>query len=176
VQRGKTWAYSVYDDLSKRLYLIHPGESALRIEPVYASAEVHYTTVLDGRLCILLFDPTESTIALLKRVPEQRAFEVLPVTLCEGTSSVFLTNHDGQYLFLFNERVVGKREKPSYQLSLLYTESAGDRYEKVALVEGEASIQGFAARKAGDILYVLYLRREKLTLLSLALDELPRSP
>lgn len=182
VRQGDYWACSVYDDHSKRLYLIHPRQDTLRIEPVYTSAEVHYSTILGDRLNIVLFEPAESTIMLLERTliwdqaAEQRSFEVLPVTLCEGTSSVFLTTYNGRHLFLFNERVVDKREQNSYQLSLLYPESTGTKYEKLALLEGDANIQGFAALKDADTLYVLYLREERLTLLSVSLEKLARSP
>jgi hypothetical protein len=182
VRQGDFWTCSVYDDLSKRLYLIHPRQDTLGIEPVYTSAEVHYSTILDDRLHILLYEPAESAITLLDRAliwdqtADQRAFEVLPVTLCEGTTSVFLTTYKGRYLFLFNERVVDKREKTSYQLSMLYPESEGTKYEKLALVEGDANIQGFTALKAADTLYLLYLRNERLTLLCASLGELARSP
>ena len=182
VRQGDYWAFSVYEDRSKRLYLIHPGKDTLTIEAVYTSGEVHYSTIIDDRLYILLFEPATSTIALLDRAlnpdqtADQRPFEVLPVTLCEGTSSLFLTSYYGRHLFLFNERVVDQREKSSYQLSLLYPEAAGGEYEKLALVKGDTNIQGFTALRAGDTLYVLYLREDTLTLLAVSLERLARSP
>ena len=182
VRQGENWAFTVYDDHAQRLYLIHPRQGALRIEPVYTSGEVHYTTILDDRLRILLFDPAQSTITLLERAlvwhqeADRRSFEALPVTLCEGTSSVFLTTHRGQHLFLFNELAADRREKDSYQLSLLYPESSGANYSKVTLVEGDENIQGFSALKAADTLYVLYLRADTLKLLSVSLQKLARSP
>ncbi len=182
VRQGEYWACSVFDDHSKRLYLIHPRQDTLRIEPVYTSGEVHYSTILEDRLYILLFEPEKSTIALLERTSiwdqaaDQRSFAVAPVTLCEGTTSVYLTTFNGQLLFLFNERVTDQQKKTSYQLSLLYPESSGAEYEKLALVEGEAKIEGFTALKAGDTLYVLYLRADTLTLLSGSLEKLVRSP
>jgi hypothetical protein len=174
VRQGDNWAVSVYDDRSKRLYLVHPGQDTLTIEAVHASGEVHYSTILDDRLYILLFEPATSTIFLLERA--QRSFEVLPVTLCEGASSLFLTTYAGQRLFLFNERVVDQGEKTGYQLSLLYPESAGGKYEKLALVKGDGNIQGFTALEAADTLYVLYLRGDALSLLAVSLERLARSP
>ncbi len=179
VRQRDAWACSVYDNRSKRLYLIHPGADSLGIEAVYAAAEVHYSTILDDRLNVLLFDPAESTITLLERgsiwdrEADRRAFEVLPVTLCEGTSSVFLTDYNGQHLFLFNERVIDQRQTNGYQLSMLYPEPGGE-YEKLALVEGDTNIQGFTALADADTLYVLYLRAEKLSLLSVSLRKLVR--
>lgn len=135
VLQGDAWAFSVYDVHSQRLYLIHPRQGIFGIEPIYSSGAVHYSTVLDNRLCILLFDPAESTITLLERAliwtqeADRRSFEVLPVTLCEGTSSVFLTTYEGQQLFLFNEREIDRRGKNNYQLSLLYPEPSGEKYK-----------------------------------------------
>ena len=182
VQQGENWAFSVYDNRAQRLYLIHPRQGTLQVEPVYASSEVHYVTVLDDRLRILLFDPAQSTITLLERAllwhqeADRRSFDVLPITLCEGTSSVYLTTYRGQHLFLFNELAVDGREKDSYQLSLLYPESSGANYSKMTLVEGDENIQGFSALKADDTLYVLYLRADTLKLLSVSLRQLARSP
>jgi hypothetical protein len=182
VRQGSEWAFSVYDDHSKRLYLVHPSQEALRIEPVYTSGEVHYATMLDGRLYILVFDPTESTITMLERAwiwhqdADRRSFEVSPVTLCEGTTSVFMTNYQGEHLFLFNERTAQPKEEIRYQLSLLYPESAGGKYAKTALVEGKAYIQGFRALKVEDILYVLYMETDRLVLLSVSLNALTQSP
>jgi len=182
VRQGDHWAFSVYDDRSKRLYFVHPGQGTLEIEPVYTSAAVHYSTILDDRLRILLFEPGKSKIMLLDRAliwdqaADQRSFEVLPVTLCEGTSSVFLTTYNGRHLFLFNERVFDQREQDTYQLSLLYPGSNGTKYEKVVLVEGDADIQGFTALKVADTLYVLYLRKDELTLLSASLEKLSSQP
>lgn len=179
VRQRNAWACSVYDDRSKRLYLIHPGADSLGVEAVYAAAEVHYSTILDDRLYILLFDSAESTITLLERESiwdqeaDRRTFKVLPVTLCEGTSSVFLTDYNGQHLFLFNERMIDQRKTKGYQLSMLYPEPGGE-YEKLALVEGDTKIQGFTALADADTLYVLYLRAEKLSLLSVSLGELVR--
>jgi hypothetical protein len=182
VRQGDDWACSVYDDRSQRLYLIHPRRDTLTIEPVHASAAVHHSTILDGHLSILLFEPAGSTITLLEREliwnqeAQQRSFEATLVTLCEGTSSVFLTSYNGQHLFLFNERVIDQREKNSYQLSLLYPESTGTKYEKLTLLKGEENIQGFSALKAADTLYVLYLRTDTLNLLAVSLERLAPSP
>jgi hypothetical protein len=182
VSQGDTRAYSVYDDRSRRLYLIHPRQGTLQIEPLYASAEVHHTTILGDRLSILLFDPAESTIFLLQRphlwdeAAENRSFDVLPVTLCEGTSSVFLADHQAQHLILFDELIIGNREGTTHQLSLLYPGPAGTGYGKTVLAEGEEAIQGFKAHYAGDVLYILTLRSDGLALQTVRLDGLIRNP
>jgi hypothetical protein len=172
VLQGDSWSFSAYDQLSERLYLVHPRQSVFRIEPVYGSAEVHYTTIVDNRLLILLFDPVESTITLLERGVDQSSFEATPVTLSEDTHSVFLTSFNGNRLFLFDERIVERQQELLYQLSLLYPDPESGNYEKAVLLKGEEMIQSFTAGRTGDVLYVLYLREEKLTLLSLSLTSL----
>jgi hypothetical protein len=181
VRQEEYWACSAYDGRSKRLYLIHPrgeGQDGLAIEAIYASAEIHYSTIFEQRLHILLFDPAEATITLLRRdlLGDTRPFEVVPITLCEGTNSLYLTDQDGKQLFLFDERVTDHRERTTYQLSVLYPQTDGGKYEKLALVEGNTEIQGFTALRTGNTLYVLYLRAGSLTLLSASLEELFRSP
>jgi hypothetical protein len=176
LREGDYWACTVFDGNSKRLYLIHLQQHTLDVEAIHASGEVHYSTILDGHVLILVFEPDESTITLLDRATDQRTFEVLPVTLCEGTTSVYLTSHSGQRLFLFNERIIDQREKTNYRLSLLHPAATGPKYEKLTLVEGDARIEEFSALKAGDSLYVLYLRRDTLNLLSLSLQNLLSSP
>ena len=113
-------------------------------------------------------------ITLLNRellFPEDpKPFEVSPVTRCEGTTSVFLTDYAGKRLFLFNERVHDQSGK--YQLSLLHRRSTDSKYEKTALVAGDAKIDDFKALKVGDFLYILYRRQDRLTLLSLSLAEM----
>jgi hypothetical protein len=181
VRQGDDWAFSVYDSHSKRLYLVQPRQGKLGTEAVYTCGAVHYSTVLDNRLYILVFEPAESSITMLERASiwsqsaDQRTFAVVPVTLCEGTSSIFLTKYNGQHLFLFNERGIEQGKTNGYQLSLLYLETAGGKYEKLALVEGEESIQDFTALVAADTLYVLYMKTDKLTLLSVSLEKLART-
>ncbi|UCF98606.1 MAG: hypothetical protein JSV89_03490 [Spirochaetaceae bacterium] len=182
VRRGDYWAFTVYDDISKRLYVIHHLNDKLEAEPIYPAGAVHYSTIVDGRLLILLFQPAQSSIALLDRalihaeVRDQQPFDVKSITLCEGTTSVFLTTYKEKRLFLFNERVTNQQDQSIYQLALLRPESAESKYEKRILVKGEDQIQAFAALKNGDLLYVLYLRGGALILLSFSLAELEHSP
>jgi hypothetical protein len=121
----------------------------------------------------------ESTITLLEtelirdHALEQKSFDVIPVTLCEGTTSVFLASHEDRRFFLFNERTADQEDKRIYQLSLLYPPTKGPQYRKVPLVTGDVDIEGFRALQVGDCLYVLYLQDE-LRLLSLSLADISK--
>ena len=178
-QQDDFWAFTAYDGSSKRLYLVHEKDNEIAALAVYTAGEIHYSTIANGRLLILIFDPLESTITLLETeligysALEQKSFNVIPVTLCEGTTSVFLASHEDRRFFLFNERTVGQEDKRSYQLSLLYPATKGSQYRKVPLVTSDVYIERFRALQVGDCLYVLYLQDE-LRLLSLSLADISK--
>ncbi len=176
VQEDDFWAFTAYDGSSKRLYLFQLKDNEIISQAVHAAGEIHYSTIVNGRLLILIFEPLESTITLLETesigdsAREQMSFDIIPVTLCEGTTSVFLAFHEGRRFFLFNERTVDQQDNRRYQLSLLYPTDKAPQYRKVPLVTGDVEIEGFRALQAGDCLYVLYLQDE-LRLLSLSLAD-----
>jgi hypothetical protein len=171
VHRRRFTALTAFDGFSNRLYLVEARSDQIRFEAIYSAGEVHYTTILDGQLLVLVYEPARSILTLLERefapdASDPRPFDVLPVTLCEDTSSVFLTTLGGERLFLFNERVYDEQDKGSYQLSLLHPGSTDSEYEKTVLLKGEARIRAFQAIRVGEYLYVLFLRADTLTLLS----------
>jgi hypothetical protein len=176
VQEDDFWAFTAYDGSSKRLYLFHLKDNEIIPQAVYTAGEVHYSTIVNGRLLILIFEPLESTITLLETESigdsprDQKSFDITPVTLCEGTTSVYLASHEGRRFFLFNERTTDQQDNRRYQLSLLYPTTKGPQYRKVPLVTGDVEIERFQALQTGDCLYVLYLQDE-LRLLSLSLAD-----
>lgn len=171
-------ALTVFDAYTSRLYLIKPRDNEITSEAIYSTGGVHFATILENHLLVLVFEPAESTITLLSRkLPspkgtDPRPFEVLPVTRCEGTTSVFLADHAGKRLYLFNERTYDKTDKGMYTLSLLYPHASDSKYEKTTVVEGDVRIDDFKALKAGDFLYVLLRRQDRLMLLSVSLADL----
>lgn len=179
IQHGDFWAFTAYDGSSKRLYLVHMKDHEIAAQAVYTAGEIHYSTIINGRLLILIYEPLESTITLLEtelirdHALERTSFDAIPVTLCEGTTSVFLAFHQDRRFFLFNERTVDHEDKRSYQLSLLYPTTKGSQYRKVPLVTGDVNIERFRALQVGDCLYVLYLQ-DKLRLLSLSLADISK--
>jgi len=179
VQQDDFWAFTAYDGSSKRLYLVHVKDNEITAQAVYAAGKIHYSTIANGRLLILIFEPLESTITLLETeltgdcALEQKSFDVIPVTLCEGTTSVFLASYEGRRFFLFNERTADQEDKRSYQLSLLYPAARESKYRKVSLATGDAGIERFRALQVGDCLHVLY-RQEELRLLSLSLADISK--
>ena len=179
VQQDDFWAFTAYDGSSNRLYWVHVKDNEIAAQAVYTAGMTHYSTIGNGRLLILIFEPLESTITLLETeligdsALEQKSFDVIPVTLCEGTTSVFLASYEDRRFFLFNEQTADQEDKRSYQLSLLYPAAKGSQYRKVPLVTGDVGIERFRALQVGDCLYVLYLQDE-LRLLSLSLADISK--
>ncbi|MBN2553519.1 MAG: hypothetical protein JXB06_12155 [Spirochaetales bacterium] len=178
VQQEDYRALTAFDGLTKRLYFITLAEDSIEAVPVYTAGAIHFSTILDDRLLILIYESSQATITLLERAFQrdtkapQPAFESIPVTLCEGTNSVFLASHRGKRLFLFDEQISDHRERATHQLSILYSGSSQSQCDKLTLIEQEAPIEGFDALKVGDVLYVLYMSGNTLTLLSLSLPSL----
>ncbi len=176
IHDGGFRAFTAYDTQSRRLYLISRQGEGIRWEAIYPHGEAHCSRVVDSRLLILVYEPAGSTLTLLERPPKDGefakdgAFTAVPVTLCEGTTCVFLAVHQGRLYYLFNERSSEGTEAEGFSLSILYPSrtSKGWRYEKARLVEGEAPIRAFRVHQIDDRLYIAYLR-DSLRLLSFSL-------
>ncbi|MBN1834812.1 MAG: hypothetical protein JW820_03115 [Spirochaetales bacterium] len=166
---------TVFDRASQRLYAVLRGpEGADRAEPVYTAGEAHHAIVHDGLLCVLVFVPGESSLLLLEEKPASnpRAFAATPVTLCEGTTSVFLGYWEGRPFFLYNQRVVDREGSPVYQLTLLSatrTEAGESAYRPTAVLELPEPVRRFVVSPAGSRLYVFFVQ-DTLKMLSLDLE------
>jgi len=170
---AEQWAITAYD--GSRLYYLQRLEDTIRAEAIYTSGEVHFSTWSNDRLTILVYEPDQSTLTLLERerhAPESQPFQVVPVTLCSGATSVYLAACNDKRLFIFNERVIDQQDRTGYQVSLLYPGAADPEYEKLILIESDKQIEDFEALEVGGILYVLYVKEDALTLLSLRLSDL----
>jgi hypothetical protein len=179
IHDGGFRAFTVYDSQSRRLYLVSRQGDGIRWEAIYPYGETHCSRVVDSRLLILVYEPPGSALTLLERPPKDRelaqegAFTAVPVTLCKGTTSVFLAVYRERLYYLFNERSSEGTGAEGFSLSILYPyrTSKGWRYEKVRLVEGEAPIRAFRVHQIDDRLYIAYLR-DSLRLLTFSLADL----
>ena len=86
--------------------------------------------------------------------------------------SADVSNSDYSFLFLFDETRTISAGRTVYQLSLVAPGSLlgahGTRYRKAALASGDVRIDGFAAARTPDALYVL-VSQGNLKLLRIAL-------
>jgi hypothetical protein len=131
--------------------LIVPGGS-----PVQASLRSS-----SGRLGVLSWDAKARRLMLSQQNPAGGAFATATVTVCDGTRTVALLpgQTDSNFIVLFDEiRSVGAGKSVS-QVSLIAPGSLlgarGTRYRKAVLSSGDSIIDGFAAARTADALFVL---------------------
>jgi hypothetical protein len=98
---------------------------------------------------------------LSQQNPAGGAFATATVTVCDGTRTVALLpgQTDSNFIVLFDEiRSVGAGKSVS-QVSLIAPGSLlgarGTRYRKAVLSSGDSIIDGFAAARTADALFVL---------------------
>ena len=114
-----------------------------------------------GRLRVLSWDAKARRLLLHQDSVPSGTFSTSTVTVCDGTDSVVLLpgQSDATFLVVFDEvRAVGGGRFVS-QVSLIAPGSLlgarGSRYRKAVLSSSEARIDGFAAARTTDALYVL---------------------
>ena len=114
-----------------------------------------------GRLRVLSWDSKARRLLLHQESARPGAFTTSTVTVCDGTGSVALLpgQSDSTFLIVFDEvRSVGAGRTVS-QVSLIAPGSLlgarGTRYRKAVLSSGETGIDGLAAVRTADALYVL---------------------
>ncbi|HET6451687.1 MAG TPA: hypothetical protein VFI08_10265 [Spirochaetia bacterium] len=153
--------FSAYDSIASVLLAFQwtgTGFSAQAIPdgtPIQASLRS-----ADGRLAVLSWDPSDRRL-LLRRERSPGAFSTQTVTVCEGTTGVALLpgSDESQFLFVFNEtRSLGAGRVESL-VSVVgpggLLGARGSRYRKAVLSRGETFVDGFAATRTQDSLYVL---------------------
>jgi len=177
LRQGEYWACTAYDSDSQRLYLVRLGEQKASADPLYSSGEVHHSLIAEDRLLILLYEPESSSLLLLEKplsaaAEDGAGFEVVPVTVCAGTTSVFLAVVGSKRYFLFNERIAAAESENAYRLALLCPKATnkGVRYDKVDLLESPVQIRRFQALQIGRCLYIACLQ-DGIRLLSFALPD-----
>ena len=118
---------TVFDRSSQRLYALLHGSSGTETTAIYTAGAVHHSLMRGDQLKVLLFSPQESTLLLLEEREDSGGFVPTPVTLCEGTTAVFLGYRSDRPFFLYTERAVDREGESHHLLSLLTptSESAG---------------------------------------------------
>jgi hypothetical protein len=154
--------FTAFDSLTSQLLWLRwtgTGYSILAIpggSPVQASLRS-----ASGLLRVLSWDATARRLMLRQEREPGGTFSSATVTVCDGTGTVALLpgQSDTTFMMLFDEiRSLGAGRFVS-QLSLIAPGSLlgarGTRYRKAVLSSGDARIDGFAATRTVDALYVL---------------------
>ena len=169
LQGGKTPAFTSFDGISRRLYLIRQVENSYQLKPLYPAGEVHHAAITerDG-LQVLIYDPQGSELVLLELEGDLPGLRRTPVTLCHDVTSVFRFGGERNGCFLFSEGVMGANRRKSYRISLLYP--LRGRYRKTSLYVSPEPILKFKALYREGTLYVLFLQ-ESLKMLTVRTPE-----
>jgi len=168
--------FSAYDGLASVLLWLRWNGGGFTAQPVPDGTPVSASLRSpSGRLSVVSYDPKARRLYLHQESEPSKTFSTVTVTVCDGTSGVALLPgaSDSSFLFLFDEtRTVGAG-RTAYQLSLIAPGSLlgarGGRYRKAALAAGDLRIDGFAAARTADALYVL-LSQGNLRLLRIPLS------
>jgi hypothetical protein len=155
--------FTVYDELSRQLYRIRLQDDAYSAVPLLAGGSVHHAALRDGeKLDILTYDPDNSELLLFEEdLPGE--FNETAVTLCRGTTSVFLFSVNGRRMFAYNEMTLDRKGNTVFRLSLLYP--AAGKYVSKVLFEDSQPVQRFQAAFLNGCLNVAFVQ-ESLRLLS----------
>jgi len=159
---GGLEGFTVFDEVTHRLLLfLLRGAQVLDVE-VARFGQVQDSGVDPaGRLEILAYDPRSFRILLYRSQDPTAGFEVQPVTLSRGTTSLSLLHLPAGPAFLFNE--LSPRDRSSHQLALLaFSPQSG--YRKTVLHRSQqpiAAVRGLAGQTA---LFAALLEEELLVL------------
>jgi hypothetical protein len=151
---------TLFDRSSGRLYALLGEGSKTQVRAIYTDGAVHHSTVSEGRLRVLLYSPRDANLLLLEANPPSEGFATTPVTLCEGTTSVYVGYRSVHPYFLYTEQLE-RKEGPRYLISLLTpsTDSGGQvRFHRTVLLQSESSIQRFSVITDGPHLYVFFVQ------------------
>jgi len=165
--------FTVYDGETRRLLLFR-----LRAQEVESLEVARFGQAQDsavdgeGRLQILTYDPRSFRLLLYRTEDPSSGFQIQPVTLARGTSSVALVRLPGGQGFLFDE--ISARRQPGYQVSLLHFLPA-EGYQKTVLFRSTRPVTALRAVPASEALYVALLQ-EDLRVLRVEYGALRRQP
>ena len=157
-----TRGFTAYDTLSSQLFSLRWTGSGYSTQIVPGGSPVQSSVRSStGRLSVLSWDAKARRLLLHQQVTPDGAFSTATVTVCDGTETAALLpgQSDSTFLILFDEvRSLGAGRIIS-QVSLIAPGSMlgarGSRYRKAILASGDQRINGFAAVRANDALYVL---------------------
>jgi hypothetical protein len=146
--------FTAFDGASRRLLQVSRGGAGFETRIIPGGTAVQSSMLLpDGRLAVLSWDAAARRLLLLEDQREGDAMTRTTVTLCDETAAVALLPSRDGYLFLFDESRRGGGGGPRHALSLIARQ--GVRYRKTVLLSGPERIEGFAAVKVDDALYVI---------------------
>ncbi len=154
--------FSAFSRTASALLALRWTGSGFSVQKVPDGGEVNASLRSpSGKLSIVSYNPGSRRLLLHQQAAGSSSFSTQTVTVCDGTSGVALLpgTSDSSFLFVFDETRTLAAGRTSYQLSVIapghLLGTPGGRYRKAVLTEGDLHIDGFAAARTADALYVL---------------------
>ncbi len=169
---GPPTGFSVWDDAAGVLYATRFFSDVPMAEAIAGGGPVHaMAEAPDGTLGIVTWDAASRRILLRERAPAAAAFRTTTVTVCDGTSGLFLAWTTAGWLFVYDEVKPARPGRWVWELVVLSPEPKGvgrPRYRRGVLSSGPSPVTGLRAVIAERSLFVLEMR-DVLRLLKTAL-------
>jgi hypothetical protein len=166
---GGLRGFTVYDSASHRLLLfLLQGREVQTLEVARFGQCQDSAVDPQGRLQILAYDPRTCRIVLYQSASPSSGFQIRPVTLSRGTSSLALVQLPDGTGFLFNE--FSPRDRLRCRVCLLHFRP-DQGYVKAVLFRSKRPIAALRACAQNDALYVALLG-EELKVLRVEYDSL----
>ncbi len=169
---GPPSGFSVWDDAAGALLAARITTTGVAVEPIPGAGPVHaMAEAPDGTLGVVTLDAANRRMMLLERAPGAAEFRATTVTVCDGTSGLFLAWTPAGWLFVYDEVRSAPLGRWVWELAVLSPgpKVAGrPRYRRGVLSSGSAPIVGVRAVIAGGSLFVLETR-DVLKLLKIAM-------
>jgi hypothetical protein len=154
--------FTAFDSLTSQLLALHWRGSGFSVQTIPGGTPVQACLrSIGGLLRVVAWEPKVRTLVLHRETASGGVFSSSTVTLCDGTQTIALLpgQSDETFLVIFDEvRSLGAGKTVS-QVSLIAPGSLlgawGTRYRKTVLCSGNSCIDGFAAVRTADALYVL---------------------
>jgi hypothetical protein len=163
--------FTVFDAESRRLLLFRlRGQEVQTLEVARFGQAQDSGVDPQGRLQVLAYDPRSFRIVLFRTEEPASGFDIQPVTLSRGTSSLALVQLPGGQGILFNE--ISARDRPRYQVCLLHFLPA-EGYRKTVLYRSERPVGALRAVPGREALFVALLD-ENLRVLRVEYDAIQK--
>jgi hypothetical protein len=156
--------FTAFDSLTSQLFSLRWTGTGLSTQVVPGGSPVQASLrSASGKLQVLSWNAKARRLMLNQETSPGGTFSSATVTVCDGTGTVALLpgKSDSTPLILFDEICSIGAGRIVSQVSLIAPGSVlgargwGSRYRKAVLSSGDSRIEGFAAARTADALYVL---------------------
>jgi hypothetical protein len=154
--------FTAFDALTSSLLFLRWTGTGFSTQVIEGGTPVHASLrTAGGRLKVVTWDARSRRIILHQEGAPGGSFTSATVTLSDGTRQLALLPGDSEstVMVVFDETHSVGAGRTEYQVSVIAPGSLlgswGGRYRKAVLTSGEAPIDGLAAVRSADALYVL---------------------